>query len=800
MKTATQPQASRPAWTVRLALRHPVAVLAFWALALALALPGIARLELRTDGRALVSPSSAAVRVDEEVRRAFGRRDQLLVLVESSHPDGVYNPETLRRLAGLTAELAALPGVGREHVRSLATERGSRYDVERRDFLPLLEPFPDSPERLAELREEVAWLDLPLGLLVSGDGSAAAVVVGPPPADAPGGGDPYETWRQVDQRARRYADGGHRIAVVGAPAAEALLGRHVVEDLRFLVPAALALVAVILYLGSRRLATVAVGLGKVGVCLGVLFGAMGWLGEPVFLTTAVLPVILVAVGLADEIHLLARYRELLATDASPARALERTFAELGHAVVLALVTTMIGFGSFILAPISALAHFGAVAAAGVGLCLLFSMTATPAALSRLPADWLRARHRATAARGGPALARLAGLVTGHPWAVLAGLGLATAVVGAGIFRLEVQDSWLEGFSPDSELRRATERLDERFLGSHRLLLEVRFDGAGAPPRPLLDPEVLARLGELEGRLREAPGVGGVVGPHRLVTTVAGIAGGDVRFRQVRERPEWNEVLYAHADRVLGEQARREIVTADFSRGIVEVFLRHANFRDTAEVMALARTIERERLAPLGATLSFAGDVAVSQEMIPAIVNGQVRSLAGALLGSALTVAFGLRRPGAGLAAVVPALGAVLWTFGVMGWAGIPLGVATSMFCAITLGIGDDYAIHFLERRELARRAGEAEPTRTAILEAGPAILWDALAIALGFGLLAASQVPANRRLGLLVGLALAAAALFALTGLGVFLSVREGAEKVVLSRLTGDEHRQLVDSRERRMR
>ena len=763
----------RPAWPVRFSFRHPFAVLAGWAAALALALPGIGRLELRTDGRALVPPAAPALLVDREVRRTFGLRDLLLVLVEPSHPDGVYNPETLRRLAGLTDALASLPGIGREHVRSLATQRGSRYDLQRRDFLPLLQPFPETPTQLARLRKEVAWLDLPVGLLVSRDGSAATVIVETPGDDSLGGRDRYDLWRQVDGKARRFADRNLHVAVVGAPAAEALLGRHILDDLRFLVPAALALVALIFYLGSRRLAAVALGLGKVSICLGILFGAMGWLGEPVFLTTAVLPVILVAVGLADEIHLLLRYRQLLDAGVPPIEARERTFAELGEAVVVALVTTIIGFASFALAPIVALAHFGVVAAAGVALCLLFSLTATPAALSRLPAAWFGARRRAAAVPGGRGFAWFADLVTARPRTVLAALGLATAIVGAGIFRLQVQDSWLEGFSPRSEFRQATARLDERFLGSHRLLLEVRFGGAGSPPRPLLDPGVLARIGELEAKLRDDPEVGGVVGPYRLLTTAAGIAGGDVRFRQIEERPEWNALLYNKVDRVLGPEARREIVTGDFSRGIVEVFLRHANYRDTAELMARVRQVERERLSPLGGKVSFAGDVAVSQEMIPAIVNGQVRSLAGALLGSALTVAFGLRRPSAGLAAILPALGAVLWTFGIMGWAGIPLGVATSMFCAITLGIGDDYAIHFLERRQQAVAAGEAEPTRIAILEAGPAILWDALAIALGFGLLAASQVPANRRLGLLVGLALATAAAFALTGLGAVLSLRE---------------------------
>jgi predicted RND superfamily exporter protein len=747
-------------------------VLAGWGLALALALPGIARLELRTDGRALVPPRAPAVLIDEEVRRTFGLRDQLLVLVETAHPDGIYNPESLRLLTRLTDALAALPGVGRENVRSLATERSSRYDREKLDYRPLLDPFPQSPEQLAKLRKEVAWLDLPVGLLVAQDGSAAAVVVGAPPQSAPGGGDRYEIWRQVDERALRFADARHRISVVGAPAAEALLGRHVLTDLRFLVPAALALVATLLFLGARRLAMVALGLGKVGVCLLILFGAMGWLGEPVFLTTAVLPVILVAVGLADEIHLLARYRQLLA-EAPPAQALERTFVELGHAVSLAMLTTIVGFGSFVLAPIAALAHFGAVAAAGVGLCLLFSLTATPAALCRLPADWFRAPRHAAPLPGGRIFVRLAHLIEARPRTVLAVLVVATLAVGAGIYRLQVQDSWLEGFSPRSTLRQATARLDERFLGSHRLLLEVRFEGKGAPPRPLLDPQVLERLGELEAQLRETPGVGGILGPYRLLTTAAGIAGGDVRFRQIRRRPEWNQVLYAQVDRVLGKPARRELVTDDFSRGIIQVFLRHANYRDTAALMDRMRPIERERLAPLGGSISFAGDVAVSQEMIPAIVHGQVRSLAGALLGSALSVAFGLRKPGAGLAAILPALGAIFWTFGLMGWAGIPLGVATSMFCAITLGIGDDYAIHFLERRELAVREGEARPTQTAILEAGPAILWDALVIALGFALLAASQVPANRRLGLLLGLALLTAALFTLTGMSAIFSLRE---------------------------
>jgi predicted RND superfamily exporter protein len=162
-------------------------------------------------------------------------------------------------------------------------------------------------------------------------------------------------------------------------------------------------------------------------------------------------------------------------------------------------------------------------------------------------------------------------------------------------------------------------------------------------------------------------------------------------------------------------------------------------------------------------------VAVSQAMIPAIVRTQVTSLLLALAGAFVAVCLLARSLVTGLLAVAPAAVAVLWVFGFMGWAGIPLGVATSMFCAITLGIGVDYAIHFLERRRRRRQEGHPAPVSAAVADAGPAIVADTAAIALGFGLLGISQVPANARLGLLVALALASGCLLTLVGLGALL-------------------------------
>ena len=93
----------------------------------------------------------------------------------------------------------------------------------------------------------------------------------------------------------------------------------------------------------------------------------------------------------------------------------------------------------------------------------------------------------------------------------------------------------------------------------------------------------------------------------------------------------------------------------------------------------------------------------------------------------------------------------------MGWAGIPLGVAISMFAAMTLGIGVNCAIQLLESCSQARRAGAApqEALGQAMALTGPPALINTVAVSLGFGVLMLSQVPANARLGLLVVLGLA---------------------------------------------
>jgi uncharacterized protein len=492
----------------------------------------------------------------------------------------------------------------------------------------------------------------------------------------------------------------------------------------------------------------------------------------------VLPVILTTLALADEIHLFWRYQQIL--EAEPAGADHRAavrllLSQMSRPIVLATVTTIIGFLSFLSSPLVAVRSFGAFAAFGLLFCLFWSLMVGPASLALLPPRFLR-RPVSRGIASSDRFRRFFAPLYGSPRRTLAALALATLLVSLGTLRLRVQDSWLGGFAPGSPFRTATQRVNRLFNGTHLLL--VHLDLAGwrgtigevdeGVPGPLLDPRTLRAVGELEAFLRRQPRVGGVLGPYAQLTTVSFLRyARNPKRMSIPNRPEAVATLIHWFDEVRGETRRREVIDDARRRGVITLFLKDPDYRQVAALMATVRRYTRERLEPLGVRVGFAGDVAVSQAMIPAIVRTQVFSLPLAQLGAWLVVTLLYRSWKVGLLIALPSSVAVAWMLGAMGWTGIPLGVATSMFCSITLGVGIDYGIHFYE--VFQRLGGGRNAALEAVAEAGPAIVADAAAIACGFGILGFSQVPSNARLGFLVAGALAVACALTLVGLGALL-------------------------------
>ena len=945
------------------AIGHPRRVLALAALVTLAVAPGVLRLKLRTDAHALVSPNASEVVYDQSIRDKFGIEDQIVVLVRAGHPDGVFNPGTIQLVRDLTAEFARMPGIKSSNVMSLAAEPSFRIQPGTLIHETLLERPLKTKAELDRLRDDLQRIRLYTSTLVSSNGQCAAILIGTPP-----GGDRTQLYERILGIIAAHPAGADYITVTGAPVAEALLGIHILEDLGVprallgtstrgrtgrpeaqipgttepphvgsyssegdsrewkmpgsfyelqlllarkigLVPIAVAVMMLVFLVSFRKGLATLLPLPEVATTLLFVFGLMGWCGVPVYLTIAVMPVLLVAMCVTDEIHVFSRYFALLRErpGVDHVQLVRETADEMVCPVVNTTLTTAIGFVSFAFSPLGPVQAFGIFTAVGVLFSLFYSLTVIPAMLTliepkslvkskiRNPKSERSPKAKIRSSGGGPGLqtgntrpaekvcvgirfsdffrisdfslgawfARLAASVVRHRWWVVGLLLVVTALTPLGLRRLVVQDSWIDGFAPESEFRRATRLVNEGFHGMH--LLFVSFDApktiraelpasaltldginlpaalvgnpavvagslitlsivpgatnaaaraplrtriemaarrgesivtrfppssaftnfgaatfqsprAGAwgdrnvaPPNGTirievvaqthLQPEVIRATAELAAFLRERGpyAVGGVLGPaDYLSTSRFMVRPSDPNARVLPDDAGEIKLLWDYYRIARGPHRLRQVVDTNYWQSLTTVFLKNGNFIDTAKLLAEVRAYEREQLAPKGIKLGFAGDVAVSQSLITGIVRTQLQSLVWSLVGIYLVTALLGRSWRWGVYCVLPSTLAVLVNFAVMGWFGIPLGVATSMFAGMTLGIGVDFAIHLLEGYGLARAEGAdgAGALARAMALTGPPVLINTVAVSLGFGVLILSQVPANARLGLLVVLGL----------------------------------------------
>jgi hypothetical protein len=571
--------------------------------------------------------------------------------------------------------------------------------------------------------------------------------------------------------------------------AESLLGLHILDDLVILLPLSMAIICFMLWLGCRRMAGVWQGILQLVAAQTFTFGLMGWLGVPVYLTTAILPIILTTLALADEIHLFWRYQQLLGPEPGEAdrrhpETVRVLLSQMSRPNVLSTLTTIIGFLSFLSTPLVAVSSFGIFAGAGRIFCLFWSQMVGPAILALLPPSALR-RPVGTSAEPSERFRRFFAPIFRSPRRTLGALAVMTVLVSLGVGLLQVQDSWIGGFAPGSPFRKDTAEVNRLFNGTHLLQVELdlsQWNGKlgqiwEGTPGPLVDPRTLRAIGDFEAFLRRQPRVGGALGPYSQLATVS--------FLKHAREPKWMSIpdsaegvadLLHWFDEVRSVPRRREVIDDARRQGVITLFLKDPDYKQVDALMKAARHYAREHLAPMGVRIGFAGDIAVSQAMIPAIVQTQVYSQPLSQLGCWLVVTVLYRSLWTGFLIALPSSIAVAWMLGLMGWTGIPLGVATAMFCAITLGVGVDYGIHLYEVfLRLKKEGAGRDSALEAIAECGPAIVADTAAIALGFGILTISRVPANARLGFLVAGALAVGCALTLVGLGTLLdhSVRD---------------------------
>jgi len=190
--------------------------------------------------------------------------------------------------------------------------------------------------------------------------------------------------------------------------------------------------------------------------------------------------------------------------------------------------------------------------------------------------------------------------------------------------------------------------------------------------------------------------------------------------------------------------------------------------DTHRVVAKIEEYARAKF-PKSMHVEVGGTALVEAVLSRLVVNSQLSSVIISLLGVFLIISFSYKSLVAGLIGIIPLSLSILMNFAIMGFFGIKLNIGTALVASLTVGVGIDYIIHYMESYYRERKAGGDFLPRT-FRSSGKAILINAVSVGAGFTVLLLSQFNLLASLGFLIAFTMFSSSMIAMTLLPVILN------------------------------
>jgi predicted RND superfamily exporter protein len=743
----------------QLLVRYPHAVvLAYIAVTVLL---GLAARHVRVEGsvESVLPRHDPAVQYYAQVRTQFGSDDIAVVGVRAPE---LFTVPTLTKIARVTDRLAALEGV--ERVLSLTNTVDPAADVF--DPPPLLPNIPPSPAEIEALRAKLAETPLYANNLVAPDHKGAAInVVFRPLTDAQ-----YADLRIDERIAEILASetGLEQFYYTGASRVQQEAVRLMRHDLLRFTPLALFCVMVILWFSFRRLRAVVLPIITVVIAVVWTLGVMGLVGKPISLGTFMLPPLLLVIGSAQAMHVIAAYYEQIRAQYESGEAVLRALRQVWSPLLISAFTTAVGFGSLMISPIAAIWDLGLLSVLGVVALTVTSLGYLPSALVL----WTRYAGRSSETAPSPRVEHLMERLGSQAYAargvVLGGAAVVALVGFGGAARIEVDSDFLTYFDPESPVRRDHELINQEIVGSNPFYLIVEGGAEGALKRW----EVLRKVKDLQTFVGTLPGISGSIsvvdylellekglnktGEEDILVDASGkiIEGG--KAQSFWENPaNLPAVLNLIA---VSPATFKAVVSPDFSRANIVIRSKVSGSRQIEAILAQIRQYVTQNF-PRGLRVVPTGNLVLITGTSSRIVFDQIKSVSFALLVIFAVMALMLLSARVGLLAILPNVLAITVFFGLLGWFGVYLNLGTSLIATIALGIAVDSSVHYMWRlsRELRGESEQAAAIQRTMRAVGGPMLYITLALAAGFFTFAGSSFPPIRNFGILTSITLATA-------------------------------------------
>ena len=547
---------------------------------------------------------------------------------------------------------------------------------------------------------------------------------------------------------------GMKVYTSGMPYIRTLNSQNIIDEIGMFIGAAVIVTSIIFFFFFRSYR--ATFISMITVIIGVLwaFGILGLLKYEITVLTALIPPLIIVIGIPNCIFLINKYHQEIKQHGNQAKSLQRVIAKVGNATLMTNVTTASGFATFILTNSQLLKEFGIVASICIIaiflLCLLiipivYSFMAVPKNkhLNHLNKRWInrfvdwmenKVRHNRIAI-----------------YMISIGL-LCVSIIG--IYNIKISGSLVEDMPKKTEFFKSIRFFEKEYKGI--MPLEILVDTKRK--KGVMKLATLKRMNELQEYIEDFPEFSQSLSVVDLVKySKQAYYNGNPEYYQLPNSQERSFILSYAKSSTKDTNLLKSYVdsTGQFAR--ITTFMKDIGTErfDRIEEDLKAKALKifpQDRY-----NVSFTGKALLFQKGTKYLVKNLIISLSLAILLIALFMAWMFRSFRMILVSLIPNLLPLIITAGLMGFLGVPIKPSTILVFSIAFGISVDDTIHFLAkyRQELIANNWKIKKSVYAALrETGVSMFYTSIVLFFGFSVFTISSFGGTVALGALVSVTL----------------------------------------------
>ncbi len=540
---------------------------------------------------------------------------------------------------------------------------------------------------------------------------------------------------------------------------------RVSREMKMFIFGSLALSAFILLLFFRSVSATLISLGV--VVIGVLwsFGTMEFLGFKISLLNALIPPLIVVIGIPNCIYFLNKFHTAYSETGEQKKSLVLMVHKMGVVTLFCNLAAAIGFAVFALTKSQILKEFGIVSGINIMALFMISLILIPTILSFLPVPKKRHIRYLENPRLNRWLGRLELWSLNHRKLIYCAAAVVLCVAIAGMFRLKTIGYMVDDLPKTDKVFTDLRFFETHFKGVMPLEILVDTKKKYGVTRNLGN---LQKIDALSQYLASMPGIGRPlsVAEGLKFAKQAFFEGDSNNYSMPSEfdLPALAQYLNMKQDSGAKANAFSKLVATfmDSARQQARISVSMADV-GTTRLTYMLDSIE-QKISELFAKSSFevklTGTSVTFLEGSRYIISGLKDSIIWAFVLIALCMIYLFRSFRILICSLIPNVIPLLITAGVMGWVGIPLKPSTVLVFSVALGIAVDITIRFLVnfKQELPRQAFNMEKTVIETIHStGISIIYTSLVLIAGFVIFSFSGFDGTKALGWLTSLTLVTA-------------------------------------------